>query len=462
MELYPDQIETIMKAREAMRFHKSVLITAPTGCGKTVMAASMIQSALSKGHTCGFFVPRRELLNQMALTMREFGVDHSYVAAGYPHRPHFNTHIHSIGSSVRRLDDLRAPTLAFLDETHYGNDALDQVIQWLKASGSFIVGLSATPWRLNGKGLGKWYSALVNGPDIATLIQLGRLSKYRLFAPSAPDLSRIKTVAGDYAKGDLADFMESDRILVGDAATHYKKHAMGKLNVGFTVSRKASEIAAYEFRQAGILAATIDGTMSDDQRRSIIKAFARREILTLFSVDLLTFGFDLSSASGMDVTVEAMSDLRPTKSLALQMQKWGRVLRRKSEPAIIFDHSLNYVEHGYPDDAREWTLSDRLTTGTRKGEVAIPIKRCPMCMFTHRPASNCTNCGFEYPIQSREIERVDGELEEVAREDRAAAKAARMEVGQARTRADLTRIAKERGYRAGWIHKQCQLKGIVS
>lgn len=470
IQLYPDQTETISRLRSAMTRSKSVLLVAPTGSGKTIMSTSMIQSAVSRGHTCGFFVPRRELVRQVSKSLSDFAVPHTYSVAQLPHNSQSPVCVHSIPTSVRRLDTLKPPSLAFLDETHYGKGALDEIVRWLKASGSFIVGLSATPMRLDGKGLGCYYDSLVSGPSIGSLISMNRLSSYRMYAPDTPDLSGISTVAGDYNKAQLADFMERDRVIVGNAVTHYARHAMGKLNVAFFVSRATATIGAQLFNDAGIPAAVIDGTMDDDQRATIIKAFARRQLLVLCSVDLLTFGFDLSSASGMDVTVECMSDLRPTQSLALQMQKWGRVLRRKPEPAIIFDHALNWVKHGYPDDEREWSLAG-LIKKQQQGVRAIPIRRCMACAYTHRPAPQCPECGFMYPIQGREVEQIEGELREIKRmtpEERAAVKAEaeaetarrKAELRLCKTRADLQRMADKYGYKRGWVFKQCQIRRI--
>ena len=118
----------------------------------------------------------------------------------------------------------------------------------------------------------------------------------------------------------------------------------------------------------GITAQMIDGTMGPDERKRIILGFARREYTVLVSVALLTFGFDLAAAAGMDVTVESMSDLCPRKSLPMMLQVWGRVLRMKDHPAIIADHAGNWRENGFPDDDRDWSLdgSNKRATSDEK------------------------------------------------------------------------------------------------
>jgi len=413
INLFPDQIELVDEVRSLMRRNKAVLCQAATGAGKTVMTAHMIQGSRAKGTRSMMVVPRRELLRQTSETFKSFNIPHSFVGAGYEFNPFSKTILATSGTLARRLDKVPRPDVVFFDETHYGGAELDRIIKHYRAAGSWVIGLSATPARLDGKGLGMWYDAMAEGPPIEELIEGKRLSQYRLFAPSAPDMTGLKTVAGDYAKGALAERMEGDRVLVGNSVEHYRDHANGRLNVVYCASIKHAEIVAQAYRDAGIPSAHITGAMDDDERASIIRAFARRQILALASVDLLTFGFDLASAAQMDVTVECMSDLAPTQSLAKQMQKWGRVLRMKDFPALIFDHAGNSGRHGLPDDPREWSL-----VGKEKkevGEKTTPARQCPNCYFVHRPAPICPECEFVYPIQSREIEEVDGTLQEITR-----------------------------------------------
>lgn len=409
-----------------------MLMQAATGSGKTIMGADIIHGSRNKGTRSMMIVPRLELLNQSAKTFNEYHIPFSYCASGYQMNPYAKTFLATTGTLINRIKAGTAPevNLVIPDETHYGGAGLDFIIQYYKKRGAYGIGLSATPARLDGKGLGCWYNDMVCGESVGWLIDNKRLSDFRLFSPSSPNLEGIKTVGGDYAKGQLAERMEADSVLVGDAVKHYRDHALGRLNVAYCTSRKHSEIVAGKFRDAGIPAATIDGTTPEDERRRIIRAFAKREILVLANCELLTFGFDLSAASGMDVTVEAMSDLRPTKSLALQMQKWGRVLRRKDYPALIFDHGGNAMAHGLPDSEREWSLADRpKKERAGDGEKSEPVRQCEggfpnkdltgermrPCYHTHRPAPRCPNCGAWYEIDSRMVQQVDGELVEISR-----------------------------------------------
>lgn len=454
IELYPDQQEVMARLRAQMHKKRSILLQSPTGSGKTAMATWMISTARSRQNKVIFCVPRRELLKQTSYAFNDYGVQHGFIAAGYEFNPYSSVYVGMVDTMARRLEKLPNDIkLLVVDEAHFGQSSLDAIISHYKKRGAWIIGLSATPWKLSGQGLGCWYDALVEGQSVRWLIDNNRLSDYKLYAPDAPDLSGLKTTAGDYAKGELADFMEQDRVLIGRAVNHYRDHAFGRLNIAYCASIKHSQITAQSFRDAGIPAAHVDGTTPDDELKQIVRAFARREILVLCNCELLTFGFDLSMASGIDVTIEAMSDLRPTKSLALQLQKWGRVLRRKDYPALIFDHANNWREHGMPCSDRAWSLEDR-KQNKRGGEKAPATKQCDNCFHIHAPAPKCPECGNEYEIKGREIEEVDGTLVEVDKNS-VAEKPFKEALGELRTLDELIEYGKKRKmrYPARWAAK---------
>lgn len=454
MILYPDQLDNIKAVSDAYRSgHRRVLLQAATGSGKSVMAASMIQKAALKGKHIKFIVPRRELLRQMCSTFDNFQIPHGVMAAGHKQvdKPVMVCSLDSM-----RARDIGRTDFAIIDETHYGGEGLNTLIDRL--GDAYLLGLSATPWKLSGQGLGCWYDHMVKGLSIRELIDAGRLSDYRAFSPSSPDLHGVSVVGGDYDKGQLSDRMRRDRVLTGNAVQHYKKHAMGKLAICYCVSIEHSKETACAFNMAGIPAAHIDGTTPDIERKRLISEFANGIIKILTNCSLLTFGFDLAAqVDREDITVECVIDLDPTKSLSRILQKWGRVLRRKDTPAIILDHAGNIEEHGLPCEDREWTLSDRERKKAGKSD-APPVRKCPVCYHDHRPADKCPNCDHIYQTQSREIDEVEGDLDEITVALNKRVK--RMEVGQARTRAELERIAKERNYNPGWVFRQCQLKGI--
>lgn len=460
IHLHPDQQKLRDQIRAAMARTKRVLVQAETGSGKTVMGASMIAGSRQKGNTSIFMVPRRELLKQTAKTLREYDLPFSYISSGHQMNPYAKTFLATTGTLMCRLDKIPIPKVFFIDEAHFAGETNKRVADYFSAKGAWVIGLTATPEYPDGDGMGDCYEEMVCGPDLPWLIENKRLSDYRLFAPSRPDLSGVDIVAGDYAKGQLAGRMEADAILIGDAVKHYREHAMGRLAIGYCTSRKHSQIVAQQFRNNGIPAAHVDGDTPDDEMLRILKAYARREILVLTNADLLLFGFDLSAAVGMPVSVECMIDLRPTLSRTLQRQKNGRVLRYKDYPAIILDHGGNAMKHGLPCDKIEWTLEKKLKKkrGADDEERALPVKQCagghkdgpdigekmPPCYFTHHPAPRCPNCGAYYSIESRMVEQVEGELVEIKRINK------NIEQGMAKSLDELVAL----GIRKGMKHPE--------
>lgn len=448
--LFDDQAETIEKVRQAQRGgEKYILLQSPTGSGKTAMGVSMIYRARAKDKRMVFTVPRRELMKQTSETFTKHGIDHSFIAAGHPFNPYAKVHIGMVDTMARRLDKLPKVDLAFHDETHFGESALESVIKHYRdRQGAWGIGLSATPWKLNGRGLGHLYGSMVQGPSMRWLIDNKRLSDYRFFVGrTKPDLSSLKIVGGDYAKADLAHYMEEQGVIIGDCVNDYRQRAMGRLHIVRCASIKHSQKTAESFRTAGIPAMHVDGETPDDEMRSIIRAFARREILVLTFCDLLNFGFDLAQASGMDVCIESGSDLKPSMSLAGQMQFWGRMMRYKPYPALLMDNVNNHLNHGLPCSDRLWTLADRIQKKGKGGEKAPPTKQCDKCFLIYAPAEKCPECGHINEVQSRKIDEVEGTLEEI---DPLTMREKRLEEqGRAKSLEDLIKIAYGRGYKPG-------------
>lgn len=461
VQLYPDQADLTARVRNAMRHSKGVLMQSATGSGKTRMALDMIAGAHAKGSTAVFTVPRTELLEQTIKTIADYDIPFGVISPNHSYNPLAKIQIAMTPTLVKRLDKIPAPKVLFVDECHFGGADLDKVIGWSRDAGGWRVGLSATPYKTNGKPMGDHYDHMEQGLPVSDLIRLKRLSDFRYFAPHQPDLSAVAVRDGEFVQSQLASFMEADKAIIGDAVKTYRDLAMGKLNVVFATSRKHAVIISEMFCAAGIPAMSIDGTMGPDERKRIILGFARHEFTVLINVLLLNFGFDLAAAAGMDVTVESMSDLCPRKSLPMQMQVWGRVLRMKPESAIIADHCGNWHHHGFPDDPREWSLDGKKKRAS-SDEKAEPARQCPIddggCGFVHRPAPCCQNCGRIYPIVSRMVDEQEGQLAEI---DRALmVRERKQEQGRADTLEDLIKVGAARGMKnpAGWARHIIQAR----
>lgn len=440
IELRPYQARAIEECRGAYRQgHRAALLVMPTGAGKTVTASTVVHGAAAKGNVTWWLTHRRELAEQASGAFYELGIPHGTVQAGHISDPHARVQVASIATIARRKDHVPAPDLIVFDETHHIGAA-----SWAALFHAFpnarILGLTATPWRLDGQGLGKWYGAMVEGPTTAELIEEGSLSPYRLFAPALPDLSGVKTAAGDYQRGSLAKAMDKPAI-VGDAIAHYRQLCSGKRAVVFAAGVANSQSIVAQFRAAGIPADHVDGSMPAVERDNAVARFRRGETLVLSNADLFGEGFDVPS-------IEAVILLRPTKSLSLYLQQVGRALRPfegKTE-AIILDHAGNSLTHGLPDDLREWTLDDR-EKRKRADPTEVPVRQCSECFFVYRPAPKCPQCGFAPEVKVREIEQVEGTLEEVKRVEQ---RARRLEERDCKTLADWQALAAQRGYKPGW------------
>ncbi len=211
------------------------------------------------------------------------------------------------------------------------------------------------------------------------------------------------------------------------------------------------------------MAVAIDGDTSDEDRRMAIKGFAEGNILVLVTCLLVTEGFDLAAQVDMDVTVECMIDLAPTRSLSRHIQKMGRVLRMKKHRAVILDHAnnvfrmINLYGVGFPDDEIDWTLEgrDKVRRAKDDEDTPISVRQCPKCYAVHRPVPVCPECGHVYVVKDRKIEEVESELEEV--DPNEIRRQQRMDQGRARGVEDMVKLGYSKG-RAEHILKARQEK----
>lgn len=438
--------QTLMidQTRDAFRRRlRAVLLCLATGGGKTITASTVVHGAAAKGNVTWWLTHRRELAAQASQTFHELGIPHGTVQAGFVSNPRACVQVASIQTIVRRLDQLPAPDLIVFDETHHIG-AASWTMLFERYPSAKILGLTATPWRLDGQGLGRWYDEMITGPTTGELIESGNLSPYRLFAPASPDLTGVATAAGDYQRGALAKAMDKPQI-VGDAIGHYTRLCPGKRAVAFAAGVENSKHIAAQFNAAGILAEHVDGSMSVEERDGAVDRFRRGETLVLSNSDIFGEGFDVPA-------IEAAILLRPTKSLSLHLQQVGRALRPcegKSE-AIILDHAGNSLTHGLPDDEREWSLDDR-EKSKRAAPAEVAVRQCEECFFVYRPASRCPQCGHAPIIKAREIEVVEGELTEFQRAAQDEAKRRRWkEERDCVTLDDWQELARKRGHKSGW------------
>ncbi len=442
LTLRPYQTDLLARARAAMRQGtRRLLLTAPCGAGKTVLVAAMLQGVIARQKRAWFVVHRRELLRQSVTTLTESAdLSVGIVSAGVRLDPREQVQVCGIQSLVRRMGRLSDPDVIVWDECHHVASKSWAAIA-ARYDKAVHVGLTATPQRLDGKGLGAWFDDLLLGPSVTDLIAQGYLAPYRLIAPpSNLDLSHVHTVAGDYNKHEAAAAMTSSTVM-GDALREYQARASGLRALLFLWSIDASQQTVLRFREAGIAAAHVDGTTPERERDRLMADFRSGTLKVLSNVDLVSEGFDVPA-------IDAVFLLRPTESLGLYLQQVGRALRPypgKSH-ALIFDHVANYTRHGLPDDARAWSLDGKAAKATN----ALKVKTCPTCYaIISAFDSECEYCGHVFAREGpRELEQLDGDLVEV---DVIALRLARArEEGSCRTLEDLQALGRARGYKPGW------------
>lgn len=439
------QAVLIDRTREAMRHGaKRVLIQLPTGGGKTVLIAQMLASAAQRGKRAWFCVHRRELLEQSVETFIESADIHTgIVCAGFPVTPLAPVQVCSVPSIVRRIGSLGLPDLVVWDECHHlASKSWSDIAEAYPAA--IHIGLTATPQRLDGKGLASYFDTLIEGPTTADLIEAGWLSPYKFYAPGAVNLAGVHRVAGDYNKHELSLAMEASSV-VGDAVSHYRQHCPQARALVFAWSIEASERIAAQFMAAGIPAAHVDGETPKNERAEKMRRFRDGDLRVLCNVDLFGEGLDVPAVSAIFL-------LRPTQSLGLYLQQVGRGLRRdeNKDGVRIFDHANHWERHGLPDDERTWSLNGA-TKRTREG-TPLGVKRCGACFGVTRPSARvCPYCGVAFVRAAREVEQVDGTLVEARVEElRALREQKRTFYATCHTLADWQRLAKRLSYRAGW------------
>lgn len=439
MQLREYQTDIIERTRVQMRAgQRSILIQAPTGAGKTALTVSMLKSAADKGMRSWFLVHRRELLKQSSKAFALDNVYHAMIAANFPEDARAPIQVSSIQTMRHRMKRVKEPDFIVWDECHHLAAGSWAAI-FAAFPNAFHVGLSATPVRLDGQGLGQFFPVMVQGPSVAWLIENKYLSKFKLYAPSGINTQGLHTRMGEFVHDELVHAVNKPSI-TGNAIKEYEKKCGDRRALGFAVSIEHSQYVVSQFNGRGISAAHVDGDTPPDLRDETLAKFQEGKILVVFNCQLFGEGVDLPA-------VEGLIDLAPTLSLGATMQRWGRVLRTfpGKEHAMILDHAQNCLRHGLPDDEREWDLFGA-GEKKKKDEIDIGVKVCPKC-FAAQSARNpaCFCCGLVFTKKAREIDQLEGELEEIDPE--LLRRRARQEQGQASSEQDLIALGRARGYK---------------
>ena len=420
------QERAITLVRECWRERPILML--PTGAGKTVVASAMIHAAVKKGRRVLFLVHRRELVRQAVTRLADWGIDAGVLAAGW--KPSASpVQVASIQTLSRRGVRLLAGLVVVDECQHVRAKTWEEILDDYAKSGACTVGLSATPYRLDGRGLGHTFGRIVNPVTVQQLCDEGVLIEPRVFAPPGPDLKGVHKRGGEYVLSELAERMEK---LEGNIIDHWLQIAKGMRTVVFAVDIQHSRQLVDRFNEAGVRAAHVDGTFSAGERDAVLDALAAGDLDLVSNCMVLGEGWDLPA-------LECAVLARPTASLALHRQQIGRIMRAApgKEGALVLDHAGNTLRHGRVTDEVEVSLDDRA-----KRDAALAIKTCPMCFYVClSTAKECPECGHEFSADT-ERERPkesDGKLVELGKREHAT-----------QVYRDLVRKASRWGNRIGW------------
>lgn len=437
---------------------KNVLAVLATGGGKTKTFSDVILERDKPSLACAH---RQELVGQISTALARNGVRHRVIGPPNVIKHCVAIHMEELGRSyvdpnawhavagvdtlVRRAKDmgdwLKQVRTCVMDEAHH----VLRENKWGKAfemvPNADGLGVSASPIRADGKGLGaEWagiFNVMIEGPSLRQLINMGYLTDYQIFAPRS-DFKRpvIVGTSGDFTPDSMKKASKESKI-VGDIVAHYKRLARGKLGVTFVTDLETAADVAKEFNAAGIPALVVSSESTPEERVDAIRKFKRREVLQLVNVDLFGEGFDLPA-------IEVVSFARPTESLGLFIQQFGRVLRlfiapelmrrwedmtesqrlhaiaASSKPkGIVIDHVGNIERHLLPDTPRKWGLEGRTRGSRADSGSGIPMWACTNCTAAwEKIYTTCKLCGAPMPEPSARSspEFVDGDLIELSAE----------------------------------------------
>lgn len=430
VDLRPYQCDMVKNIETAWLSSQNVLAVLATGAGKTVVFSHLIERS-----TCitVALAHRAELVGQMAMALARNGVRHRVIAAPGVRveieqqqmaelgrrfvDPHSRVVVASVQTFVNRPETwMQQCGLWVCDEAHHllSDNVWGKAIAMLPNARG--LGVTATPLRSDGKGLGRHadgvFNAMLVGPGMRDLTLQGFLAPYRVFAPPSDlDLSQVAVGAsGEFVGSQLRQAVHRSH-LTGDVVEHYLRLAPGKLGITFTVDIDSAEETAKAFRERGVTAEVLTGKTPTSWRAKVMRAFRAREILQIVNCDLLGEGTDVPA-------VEVVSFARPTASYLVYVQQFGRALRilEGKSHAIVIDHAGNVRRHGLPDAKRGWSL-DRRERGARSGPIegVIPVTTCTACASVYeRIYPACPYCGIAPPIADRSApKQVDGDLAEL-------------------------------------------------
>jgi DNA repair protein RadD len=431
---------------------EAVLYVLPTGAGKTVVASTIIERAAAIGWRVLVLTHRREILKQTSLKISGGSFEHGLIQAGLNldlDHPIQIASIQTLWARCMRTDKIPLPPadLIIIDEAHH-----IAAQTWRKIIEAYPnarrIGLTATPCRGDGRGLGNYFTKLIEGAQVSSLIRQKFLVPTIYYAPVDPDLRGVQTRQGDYVVAQLADRMNRDD-LIGDIVSNWHKHAERRKTLVFCVDVAHSVHVKDEFVKAGVRAEHIDGSTPKPDRAAALARLASGETELISNCMVLTEGFD-------EPSIGCIMLARPTKQIGLFRQMAGRGLRPAEGKTnlILIDHSGAVFRHGLLEDRVEWTLdvtkrAENAAHAARDRAQTSRLVECSQCSALRTAGEKCPHCGFFPQRRPDLIVFREGELARFDRNTRSAASTVSPE-DRMRWHGMLAHIAAKRGYKPGW------------
>jgi DNA repair protein RadD len=442
-----DQIEHAIATGE-----RHILLVAPTGSGKTIIGAEVIADYTRRYRPVLVLAHRKEIITQTSKKLLASDIRHGIIKAGFSPRPMERVQVASVQTlwvRAMRSEAMQLPPadLLIVDECHHATaETWRRIIE--AYPDAILIGLTATPCRGDGRGLGGIFSCLLEAPQIPDLIELGWLVKTRVYAPVQPNLRGVHVRRGDYVEHELAERMDLPK-LVGDIVTHWHKYGERRKTVAFACNVAHSLHLRDEFVRSGVRAEHLDGATPDDERDAILGRLESGETELVTNCMVLTEGWDMPEV-GCAILA------RPTRKMGLFRQMIGRVLRpADGKPdAVILDHSGAVFAHGLPEDRVDWTLDPERSAESpahtaRQERHEARLLECAECGAIRMGGEPCPHCGFLPHRPPRDVRVADGELGLVT--GRHANGNVYGPEARERWHAMFAYIALERGYKSGWV-----------
>ena len=401
MQLRSYQRQAISSLADAIRRgHRRVVLQAPTGSGKTVIGAALLQGALEKGRRALFSAHRLELVDQPYRKLVEAGLPEGKIGlrvGGDRKRRRDDAPLQIVSIDSIKPEDFSDKQLILIDEAHRAACRRYMLALEQAAPGAVVVGLTATPVRLDGKGLATaGFTEIVVVATPSELIEQGHIVDPTVWSVPTellPVVEGVGITKGDYNLASLS--LAVDRPdLYGHFVDHYAQRASGLRAVCFAVNRAHSRNIVDAFRAKGLRAEHVDGASRRKDRRNALDMLRRGELDVVSQCDLWIEGMDAP-----EVRCAILG--RPTASLTIYLQSVGRVMRPyQGQPSIVLDHAGNALRHGLPSEDRVYSLD-----GVVRHSVRGPaIRRCPSCYLVMSPGkSSCPSCKHVFDDGKEEL-----------------------------------------------------------